>query len=811
MADKKTELMAQFYAECQQKGYTDMTDDTQSLKAKVIATDLKLNYGNIVSFYEKAKSCYEQVQKEKAEAERLRAIQQQKEAQERARRQVDGELLVTLSDRAYESDETTSVRVYIRPDNTVYSTVNNGSKIEGAPQISVKKGGVLLLTYHPSQAVYTGATVGGITTGGVHYTQSGYTASETHSGKGDIEISVGGRSFILRLIKMSGYTCKSFNRDGQFKNLVHKGQINCYVESDKANLYYESIKTGRLDHQTMMNALSMAADEQRLTYAMCERIIHLLGRVVHGQFPPSDEQIYDSAKALENASTSAELNRAIELYNSISDYKDSAKQAQAMYAKYEEVLQAEKEQAILEKEATAKKTRRICVVALASAIIITSLFLLVTQVILPLSDYNNAILMMESGNYDEAINSFTRLGDYKDTANKLEECISLKEQAELQAAYDDAIKMMAEQRYDDAILAFINLGTYSDASSKAEECVNLQKKPFYDEAISLAESGKIAEAAIAFGKLGDYADARDRSLALWDTIAVRDTIVLDGDGTAAAVKTDGSVVAVLPSTLINQDAIAKLTNIVSISIGEDYILGLKENGTVVVAGFGFTWEDGRIYTLSGEISDLTNVVAISAADNYVVVLKTDGTVIGFAEDPKSKSIQVADWENIVAISTAGRHTVGLKADGSVVAVGDNKYGECDVSEWTDIVAISTGQYYTVGLKSDGTVVVTGGSGYSIDAGDLRKLSRWADIVAISAGDQSVAGLKSDGTVVAVFPGYSKKSDAPDWTDIVAVVMDYRFIGLKADGTVVIDGAYSAWPYKDKFNWSNWYDIRIPKI
>jgi len=122
MADKKTELMAQFYADCQQKGYTDMTDDTQSLKAKVIATDLKLNYGNIVSFYEKAKSSYEQVQQEKAEAERLRAIQQQKDAEERVRRQVNGELLVTLSDRAYESDETTSVRVYIRPDNSVYST-----------------------------------------------------------------------------------------------------------------------------------------------------------------------------------------------------------------------------------------------------------------------------------------------------------------------------------------------------------------------------------------------------------------------------------------------------------------------------------------------------------------------------------------------------------------------------------------------------------------------------------------------------------------------------------------------------------------
>lgn len=31
-----------------------------------------------------------------------------------------------------------------------------------------------------------------------------------------------------------------------------------------------------------------------------------------------------------------------------------------------------------------------------------------------------------------------------------------------------------------------------------------------------------------------------------------------------------------------------------------------------------------------------------------------------------------------------RHTVGLKSDGTVTAVGDNKYGQCDVSNWRGI-------------------------------------------------------------------------------------------------------------------------------
>lgn len=479
MADKKTELMAQFYAECQKKGYTDMTDDTQSLKAKVIATDLKLNYGNIVSFYEKTKSCYEQVQKEKAEAERLRAIQQQKEAQEQARRQVDGELLATLSDRAYDSDDTTSVHVYIRPDNSIYSTFNNGSKIEGAPKINIKQGGVLLLTYHPSQAVYTGATVGGITTGGVHYTQSGYTASKTYSGKGDIEISIGGSSFTLRLVKMSGHTCNLFKRDGQFTSLVHNREIKCYVESDMANLCYDRIKTGRLDHQTMMNTLSMAADEQRLTYAMCERITHLLGRVVHGQFPPSDEQIYDSAKALENASTSAELNRAFEFFRSISDYKDAATRAQAVKRRYEDILQSEKEQAVLEKEARSKRNKKISIAAMVVIVLVAVVigaYSVSAANKAKAGAYENALTLMAAEKYEEAIQTFTELGNYEDSVEQIhfaEEMLAqIKHEEELETTYIKALSFLSFDNSEDdatAYTIFQELGDYKDSVSYLED------------------------------------------------------------------------------------------------------------------------------------------------------------------------------------------------------------------------------------------------------------------------------------------------------------------------------------------------------
>lgn len=482
MADKKTELMARFYAECQKKGYTDMTNDKQSLKAKVIATDLKLNYGNIKTFYEKAKICYEQVQDEREFAKELSEIRQQKEERDRIKRLVNGELLVTLSDRAYESDETTSVRVYIRPDNSIYHTVNNSEKIEGAPKINIIEGGVVLLTYHPSEAVYTGATVGGITTGGVHYTQSGYTAKKTNSGKGDIKIVTDLQTFTLSMIYMTDYTCNLFKRDEIFKSVVQDKKIKCYVESELADAYYSTVKSAGLNYQQISYALTAAADAQRLSYFECERIVHLLGRIVYGKFPPSDEQIYESAKRLENASTSAELNQAIELFSSISDYKDAEKRADSLSTKYENVLQSEKEQAILEKEEKKKHRKKKTLLFLLSTIAIVAAIIVLVKVIIPTMQYNAAKEMIENQQYEDAILAFQKLGDYRDSTSQIEKCDS----AIMEKKYNDAVALIKTDATQ-AFEALTALGSYKDSAEKAH---------------SIYEEYKLANLNIA--DVGDY-------------------------------------------------------------------------------------------------------------------------------------------------------------------------------------------------------------------------------------------------------------------------------------------------------------------
>ena len=85
------------------------------------------------------------------------------------------------------------------------------------------------------------------------------------------------------------------------------------------------------------------------------------------------------------------------------------------------------------------------------------------------------------------------------------------------------------------------------------------------------------------------------------------------------------------------------------------------------------------------------------------------------------------------IATGYRHSVGLRSDGTVVAVGENRYGQCNVAEWREIVAVAagnahTGNAHTVALRSDGTVLAVGWNKYG-----QCDVQGWRDIVAVAAG------------------------------------------------------------------------------
>ena len=378
-----------------------------------------------------------------------------------------------------------------------------------------------------------------------------------------------------------------------------------------------------------------------------------------------------------------------------------------------------------------KKQRRRAILAVSAVALVAALILLTVTVIIPSVQYSNAETLLEEGKYDEAKAEF--------------------------AALDEP---------------------------------DMVKKCDYAYADSLVEAGKYLEAAKAFQALGNYSDAQKRAFALWDQIAVRETIGA-GIGHTVGLKADGTVVAVGANGR-GQCDVSGWSDVIAISAGGYHTVGLKGDGTVLAKGWN---EYGQC-----DVSEWTDIVAISAGVRHTVALKADGTVVAVGDNEDGQR-DVSGWSDVVAISAGYYHTVGLKKDGTVVAVGDNEDGQCDVSGWSDVVAISAGFTYTVGIKADGTVVAVGNN-----AAGQCDVYGWTDIVAISAGYYHTVGIKSDGTVVAVGANWNSQCTVFQLRDVVAISAGMEHtVGLEADGTIVAVGDNR----NGQCNVSDWKDIKLP--
>ena len=417
--------MAQFYQQCQEKGYTDMSDATQSLKAKVIATDMNLKYGDISAFYKKAKQCRDEILAEQAAAER-----------EQARRNVDGTLLVTLDDLA----------VYVRPDGSSYTVYRNGEKEEGTPAFEVSKGAVMKYVYRPAQATYSSATVGGITTGGVTYTEEGYDTRVTSTNKGSVRVKTRTQDFSLHTAVISSSMAEAFKRDPDYqKYTIGSGKITfSYFTSD--DLFSEDVLQIK-SYEERMNIIYDRMNDQSMPYDFCVGGVKLLERIIRRELPPTDEELYQQAASFAQADSSANILAAARKFETIADYNDSAQRAKDLLEKYEVVLQAEKEQAILDQEAQRKRIRKCVIIGIPAAIIGVLAILLLSylgNILQVRFTYKNAVAQMESGQYLEAIESFNRIPDYLDSAQ-------LCAEAERAYAYQRALDAMEQKNYAAAV------------------------------------------------------------------------------------------------------------------------------------------------------------------------------------------------------------------------------------------------------------------------------------------------------------------------------------------------------------------------
>lgn len=281
--------------------------------------------------------------------------------------------------------------------------------------------------------------------------------------------------------------------------------------------------------------------------------------------------------------------------------------------------------------------------------------------------------------------------------------------------------------------------------------------------------------------------ASDYRLALSNYHSAR---VAAGKHNTLMVYPDGSV-AIVGENKFGELEAASWQSMASVCAGDEFVLGLRKNGTVVGAG-------RNKYREYGNVESWRNVLAISAGDFHAVGLLADGTIVsapGYnhcgAADVEQLNVAAGD-RRIVAVSAGYDHTLVLLEDGTVLACGDRptsenkENGVCQVQHWREIAAICSGTEFCAGLKTDGTVVV---------AGVYWDLHHWTDVHSLSAGDFFLVGLKDDGTVLLQIQENEYKSDqvqalslVREWTDMVYIAAGHdHIIGIRADGKVLCVG------------------------
>lgn len=110
------------------------------------------------------------------------------------------------------------------------------------------------------------------------------------------------------------------------------------------------------------------------------------------------------------------------------------------------------------------------------------------------NNYNYAISLKDEGNYEEAIEIFSSLGNYQDSYMYIEEANQI-------IKYKDAKLLFDKEQYIEAEETFIILDDYQDSK-------NWVLKSRYAYAIQLYEEERYEESVRIFLELGDYEESR---------------------------------------------------------------------------------------------------------------------------------------------------------------------------------------------------------------------------------------------------------------------------------------------------------------
>lgn len=154
----------------------------------------------------------------------------------------------------------------------------------------------------------------------------------------------------------------------------------------------------------------------------------------------------------------------------------------------------------------AKKRKKTAAIAIPIVCACIALAVLTVTVFIPNKRYNDAVALMESGDYEAAIAAFEAMDGYRDSEDQIVNCRT----AILDAEYDSAVRLFQEGKYEEAIEAFEALDGYRDSKDQIVLCKTAIKDAEYDKAVELLNRGEYIDAYTAFSALNGYKDSRNR-------------------------------------------------------------------------------------------------------------------------------------------------------------------------------------------------------------------------------------------------------------------------------------------------------------
>ena len=397
---------------------------------------------------------------------------------------------------------------------------------------------------------------------------------------------------------------------------------------------------------------------------------------------------YASAKAKMTGESATSYEEAIHIFKTIPGWKDADELIVLCQQKIEALRLADEckaEEHRIAAEKAAKKRKKALVIGIPAASVCIAFVILLVAVIIPgmnhKKSYQNAVSLMEAGDYGQAAIEFGKLGNYSDAA---EQSRSLWDRIAVREVISAGGEHTVGLRADGTVVAVGSDDRGQCDVSGWTDIVAVSAGSGHT--VGLCADGTV----VAVGRN----DSGQCDVSNWTDIVA----IAAGSYHAVGLRADGTVVAVGNNSSGECD-VSDWTDIVAVAAGSGHTVGLRADGTVVAVGRNDSGEC--------DVSGWRDIVDITAGSGHTVGLRSNGTVATVGRSGRYSQYDISDWTDIVAIAAGTWHIVGLRSDGTVVAVGNSDDGQCNVSDWTDIVAITAGSYHTVGLRSDGTVVAVG--------------------------------------------------------------------------------------------------------